>query len=94
MRVLWYPLLPGMGNVFEPSFGQELQDAFEDVGINSLDLMGDKIPGVLSYSSSDYSQDLSLLIIRQTGPGGDHLGQVVRNLVLFWYSFRVQRCAW
>ena len=39
--------------------------------------MGDKIPRVLSYSSSDYSQDLSLLIIRQTGPGGDDLGQIV-----------------
>jgi hypothetical protein len=45
--------------------------------------MGDQIPRVLSYSSSDYSQYLSLLIIRQTGPGGDHLGQVVRILVLF-----------
>jgi len=43
----------------------------------SPELMGDQIPRVLSYSSSDDSQDLSLLIIRQTGPGGHDPGQVV-----------------
>jgi hypothetical protein len=53
-------------------------------------LMGDQIPRVLSDSSSDYSLDLSLLIVRQTRPGGDDHGQVVGHGLMPGFGCTVQ----
>jgi hypothetical protein len=56
-------------------------------------LMGDQIPRVLSDSSSDYSLDLSLLIVRQTRPGrwawADARVWLYRTTFARWEVFRL-----